>query len=281
MTIPAKTALSPEARLLARFLPRFEEAYQKLNKREYVSPDPLEKLYLYDTLADREAAGLAVSSIAYGRVAQILNNADRLLAVLGPSPKKFLEETPPGDLPGLFKGFKHRFTAGPEMGAFLGGVGEVLREYGGLEAFFKSCLERGDSFVDAVSLFSEGIRARGGLEKSFLLPSPREGSACKRLFLYLKWMIRSDDVDPGGWKAASPSDLLIPLDVHMFRMCSSLGLTKRKSADIRSAVELTGVFKELLPGDPVKYDFVLTRFGIRREMNAGEFVSLCLEGDEV
>ncbi len=272
--------LSTEARLLAGYLPRFEDAYRRLNRREFVSPDPLEKLYLYGSAGDREVVGLAVSSIAYGRVAQILQNADRILAVLGSSPKKFLEETAPGDLPGLFKGFRHRFSSGAEIGALLAGIGAVLREFGGVERFFESCLEGERNFVDAVSRFSEGIRSRAGLGKNFLLPSPREGSACKRLFLYLKWMIRSDDVDPGGWKAASPADLMLPLDVHMFRMCSSLGLTKRKSADLRSAEELTALFRQFVPGDPVKYDFVLTRFGIRREMDAGEFVNLCLEGDE-
>lgn len=280
MKHPAETSFSRETSLLAGYLPRFEEAYQRLNRREYVSPDPLEKLYLYAGAPDREVVGLAVSSIAYGRVAQILKNADKILAVLGPAPKTFLEETPPEDLPGLFKEFTHRFTTGSEMGAFLAGIGAVLKEFGSLEAFFGDCLERAGNFVDAASLFSEGIRSRAGLGKNFLLPSPREGSACKRLFLYLKWMIRSDDVDPGCWKAALPRDLILPLDVHMFRMCSSLGLTKRKSADLRSALELTSVFRQLIPEDPVKYDFVLTRFGIRREMDAGAFVNICLEGDE-
>lgn len=281
MKLPEDRDLSPEAALLAGYLPRFEEAYRKLNRRKYVSPDPLEKLYLYDRQEDREVVGLAVSSIAYGRVAQILKNADKILTILGPAPKTFLTDVPASDLPALFKGFKHRFTAGPEMSAFLSGIGAVLREFGSLEEFFADCFKKEESFVGAVSLFSEGIRSKAGLEKSFLLPSPREGSACKRLFLYLKWMIRKDDVDPGGWRAASPADLILPLDVHMFRMCSSLGLTKRKSADLRSALELTELFKRFLPHDPVKFDFVLTRFGIRREMDAGGFVKICLEGDEM
>jgi uncharacterized protein (TIGR02757 family) len=269
------------ARRLDGFLPLFEDAYRRFSRREFVSPDPLEKLYLYDAVEEREIVGLAVSSIAYGRVAQINRNADRLLSVMGPSPRSFLLETPSESFPRLMEGFRHRFTSGEEMGAFLAGIGRILREFGSLEAYFGDCLLRGDGLIEAISRFSDGIRTSGGLGKSFLFPSPRDGSACKRFFLFLKWMVRSDDVDPGGWKVLVPGNLVLPMDVHMFRMCSFLGLTKRKSPDLKTALEVTGLFKRFLPEDPVKYDFVLTRFGIRREMDAEAFVRTCLEGDEL
>jgi uncharacterized protein (TIGR02757 family) len=276
-----ENVLSAEARNLAGFLPRFEDVYRRMNRREFISPDPLEKLYLYDTVEEREVVGLAVSSIAYGRVAQILRNADRLLSVMGPSPRSFLMETPAGVLSRLLGGFRHRFTSGNEMVSFLAGIGKILREYGRLEYFFQDCLNRTGDFLDGAALFSGGIRARGGLGKSFLLPSPGDGSACKRLFLFLKWMVRSDEVDPGGWKVLGPETLVFPMDVHMFRMCSCLGLTKRKTPDLKTALEVTGLFRKYIPEDPVKYDFVLTRFGIRSEMDAKAFVKTCLEGDEL
>ncbi len=276
-----KGILSEEARNLAGFLPRFEDAYRRLNRREFISPDPLEKLYLFDTVEEREVVGLAVSSIAYGRVAQILRNADRLLTVMGPSPRSFLLKTSAGELSRLLGGFRHRFTSGGEMASFLAGIGKTLRKYGRLESFFEDCLSRSGDILGGAALFSGGIRAGGGLGKSFLLPSPEDGSACKRLFLFFKWMVRSDGVDPGGWKILGPENLVFPMDVHMFRMCSCLGLTKRKSPDLKTALEVTGLFRQFVPEDPVKYDFVLTRFGIRREMDAKAFVSMCLEGDEL
>lgn len=133
---PKKDTLSEEARNLAGFLPRFEEAYLRLNRREFISPDPLEKLYLFETVEEREIVGLAISSIAYGRVAQILRNADRLLSVMGPYPRTFLMKTSAGDLSRLLGGFRHRFTSGDEMASFLAGIGKVLRKYGRLDAFF-------------------------------------------------------------------------------------------------------------------------------------------------
>ena len=129
--------------------------------------------------------------------------------------------------------------------------------------------------LEGVSLFVEGIREAGKIPSSFLLASPRDGSACKRLFLFLKWMVRSDEVDPGEWSVLSPRDLVVPLDVHMFRICSALGLTQRRTPDLRTAREITTVFSHILPDDPVKYDFVLTRFGIRPELNEREFIDSC------
>lgn len=273
-------AMTEEARRLRAYLPRFEEAYDKFHKREYVSPDPLETLYRYESPADREVVGLAVSSIAYGRVAQILKNAGKLLDIMGPSPRDFLLETPTGAFDGLLAGFKHRFTTGSEMAALLTGMARVIRDYGSLEALFAEGLEGGGGIIEASDHFSGRIRQFGGVEKSYLLPSPRDGSACKRFFLFLKWMVRSDDVDPGGWVAPSPDGLVFPMDVHMFRVCSALGLTKRKGANLRTALEVTELFRGFLPEDPVRYDFVLTRFGIRSELDEDDFVDECLEVDD-
>ena len=97
-----------------------------------------------------------------------------------------------------------------------------------------------------------------------LLPSPESGSACKRLNLFLRWMVRSDAVDPGGWSGVSPAMLIVPLDTHMHRIAAKLGLTKRRAADFRAAREVTGAFRTIAPEDPVKYDFALTRLGILR-----------------
>ena len=109
-----------------------------------------------------------------------------------------------------------------------------------------------------------------GQDNLYLLPRPSKGSACKRMALFLRWMVRRDDVDPGGWHGVSPADLLIPLDTHMFNISSTLGLCSMKSASGKAAAEITRNFKDVSPDDPVKYDFALTRYGIREEMTVEE-----------
>jgi len=101
-----------------------------------------------------------------------------------------------------------------------------------------------------------------GRERSYLLPDPRLGSACKRLNLYLRWMVRRDAVDPGGWNVP-PAKLVVPLDTHMHALGRALGLTDRRSADLRTALEITAAFRAIAPDDPVRYDFALTRLGMR------------------
>ncbi|MBW2545477.1 MAG: TIGR02757 family protein, partial [Deltaproteobacteria bacterium] len=97
------------------------------------------------------------------------------------------------------------------------------------------------------------------------VPLPAKGSACKRLNLFLRWMVRRDDVDPGGWDDIPPSKLVIPLDTHMHRICLAFGFTKRKQADMKTALEITDSFRAIVPDDPVRYDFALTRLGIRKD----------------
>ncbi|MCJ7774009.1 MAG: DUF2400 domain-containing protein, partial [Desulfobacterales bacterium] len=110
------------------------------------------------------------------------------------------------------------------------------------------------------------------IKPGHLVAHPQKGSACKRMNLFLRWMVRQDAVDPGGWDDVSPSKLVIPLDTHMYRIGLRLGFTTRKQMDMHTAIEITKGFQKVIPDDPVKYDFSLTRFGIRNDMNFDEFV---------
>lgn len=242
----------------------FEKIYADYNKRVYVSPDPLQFLYDYDDRRDREVAGLIASSLAYGRVAQILKSAGRVLGCLGPAPAEYLKIVSRQELESKLAGFVHRFTNSSDMVDFLCCIGSVLNTYGSVENLFVSHF-KGDTW-EAIRGFTGDFLSCGGSGTTFLMPDPSNGSACKRLALYLRWMVRNDEVDPGGWKMVDPSALLIPLDTHMFNICTTLGLCSRKAADGRSAIEITEAFKKVCPEDPVRYDFALTRFGIRSDM---------------
>ena len=242
-----------------------EEIYGAYHRRDLVGSDPLLFLYDYGTLADREVVGLIASGLAYGRVAQIQKSITRVLAPLGPHPALFLQENA-RELSGLYADFKHRFTTGEQIGDLLRRTAQVLCRYGGIEAFLGECLRRRRSLFEALDEFA---RVLCPPKPAFpLLTAPGDGSACKRLLLYLRWMVRSDEVDPGGWKALSPRDLVVPTDTHMHRMARLLSLTARRQADLRTAMEITGAFARLCPDDPVRYDFSLTRLGILRETEA-------------
>lgn len=246
----------------------FEKLYAEYNKRVYVSPDPLQFLYGYERAGDREVAGLVASSLAYGRVAQILKSVRAVLDVLGPSPAAYLAETERGELEEKLSGFVHRFTGEEEMVSLLCCIKTALERCGSLEnLFFDEPCE--DAWASAEN-FVTSLTACDGRDSMYLLPNPARGSACKRLWLFLRWMGRSDEVDPGGWNRLTPDKLYVPLDTHMFNICTTLGLCKRKSADRRASEEITGAFRAICPEDPVRYDFALTRFGIRSDMTVPE-----------
>ena len=242
-----------------------EQIYDRYHRRCYVHPDPLEFLYLYKDLGDREIVALIASSLAYGNVKQILKSVSLVLEKMEPCPSAFLLNAPLNRIAGTFSDFKHRFTTGQDIARLLCGVRRVIEKHGSLQKCFMSRLQRNDcNVIPALSAFVENIFPDGC---DFLIPTPGRGSACKRLNLFLRWMVRRDDVDPGGWDGVPPSKLLVPLDTHMHRIAMKLGLTKRKQADLRTALEITEAFRKFSPSDPVRYDFVLTRFGIRKDLD--------------
>ncbi len=241
--------------------------YQRYNKRELVDPDPLLFLYNYKKPEDREVIGLVAATLAYGRVAQILKSVKIVLQFMGANPHKFLLETQEKDIIHGLKGFKHRFTTDEEMSYFLIGLKNIISGHGTMQnLFYKSSTPKDENVLSALSIFVKKIKEAGGIKKSSLLSDPDMGSACKRLNLYLRWMIRNDVVDPGGWNKIPAANLIIPLDTHMYHFGKCYGFTKRNSADMKTAVEITNGFKNLEPSDPTKYDFAITRFGIRNDM---------------
>ncbi len=249
-----------------------ESLYVRYNRSEYVSPDPLQYVLAYADPADREIAGLVASSLAYGRVAMILRNVGFVLARL-PSPARNLRDATRGDLRRRLRGLKHRWTTGTQMAALLWGARDVVREHGSLGAFVRGTAVATDgTILPALSALVRRIVVSGGRGAGSLLPDPAHGSACKRLLMYARWMVRRDAVDPGGWEGIDPGLLVVPMDTHMHRICRAMRLTRRRTADLRAALEATARFRRLVPSDPVRYDFSLTRLGIRGDSDPGPFL---------
>lgn len=241
-----------------------ERLYRIYNRACYIDPDPLLFLHRYSRVEDREIAGLIAASLAFGRVAHICRSVENVLAVLGPAPRAYLDAATPVVLNAAFSDFKHRYATGRDLVQLLLGIQRVTAKYGSLNQCFTAFLKPEDAtVVPALTGFVEAL----GCGANYLAPSPDKGSACKRLHLFLRWMVRNDDVDPGGWTGIAPRQLVIPLDTHMARISRKHGLTRRKAANAVMALEITNRFRKWAPDDPVKYDFTLTRFGIRPELD--------------
>ena len=244
---------------------RLDEIYQKYHHRSFVHPDPLGSLYSYEDIKDREIVGLIASSLAYGRVTQILKSIGKILLVMGASPYDYLMNTSLDGLKDSFSSFKHRFTTGDEMACLLYAAREMIGDSGSLNrAFLEGYDGRHENILDAVLAFSSKINSQARDSCCSLMPSHTGGSAFKRVNLYLRWMVRSDEVDPGGWREIPASKLLIPLDIHMSRISAILGFTSRKQADLKTVLEVTESLKKIDKNDPIRYDFALTRIGINR-----------------
>jgi uncharacterized protein (TIGR02757 family) len=260
---------------LTRHARELEAIYRKHNRREFVHPDPLEFLYEYHDPADREVVGLIASALAYGRVAQILRSVRAVLDALGPHPAKRLRRTAGAALRRRFAGFRHRFHTGSDLAALLIAISEALRRHGSLEeCFLNGFVPRDGTVVPALSRFVRELNATGD-GRLRLLSDPADGSACKRLNLFLRWMVRSDEVDVGAWRGVPARALVIPLDTHMHRIGLALSATARKQADLRTAMEITAAFQAVSPEDPVRYDFALTRLGIHPDGDVSAFLRRC------
>ena len=245
---------------------RLDRLYNKYNRREYVHPDPLEFLYRYKAVRDMEIAALVASALAYGRVAQILKSVGVVLDIMGSSPYRYIKNSTFESLTKAFSHFSHRFARGAHLSALLLNTKNIIEKYGSLHHCFYENLKDGANIIPALTLLSDRL-AQGRHDPGHLVAIPEKGSACKRMNLFLRWLIRSDNVDPGGWERVPKSSLIIPLDTHMHKISLALGFTGRRQANMVTALEITESFKKLAPDDPIKYDFALTRFGIRNELS--------------
>ena len=233
-----------------------------------ISPDPLELVLRFREPLDQEVAGLIAAAFAYGRAETIVANIGVVLARMTPSPYRYLQSFDVREATRRFAGFAHRFHKTPELVAFLARLAHVIQHHGSLGALFETCYDAADAdiaptltrFVTTIRNIPEARRPTPALE--YLLTSPEDGSACKRMNLYLRWMVRRTAPDLGLWTFVDPAKLVMPVDTHIHRIATFLGLNDRKSADWKAARALTDRLAAFDPADPVRYDFALCRLGI-------------------
>lgn len=250
---------------------RLDGLYASFNHADSAT-DPIQLVRRFDDPADREVAGFCAAALAFGRVASVLQSIERVLSVMGPSPSAYVRSFDPRRQARDLEPIVHRWTKGADLAALVIILQRMLRT-GSIEAFFLEGYDaEAPDLSGAIESFSTralqtdlrpayGNRTpRPGVAYFFSRPS--RGGACKRLNLFLRWMVRRDAVDCGVWKTVPASKLVVPLDTHVIRVGRCLRLTRYASPGWRMAADITASLRELDATDPVKYDFSLCHLGM-------------------
>jgi len=243
-----------------------------------IAPDPLQLVLRYGDPHDKEVAGLIAAAFAYGRADIVVANVGRVLDRMQPSPFGYLSRFDRGRAARDFKGFAHRFHKTRELVEFLGRIAAGIAKFGSLGELFRRCYDADDHdigpsltrFVEALlcvgrtSVRPDGLKPVPHEAKAvrYLLTSPRDGSACKRMNLFLRWMVRRHPPDLGIWDFVDPAKLVVPLDTHVHRIATFLGLNDRKTPDWKAARAITDRLSKFDAADPIRYDFAICRLGI-------------------
>ena len=236
--------------------------------------DPVHAVRRYRDPSDLEVAAFCAAGLAFGRVASVVDSVEALLRVMGTSPADFVRRFRPGRDDAGVRAIRHRWIGGDDLVALLWTLRHLLERAGSLERFFARGYRADapdvgpalDAFCDAargVDLTPAYGRTRQPRRVSYFFPRPSDGSACKRLNLYLRWMVRRDHIDFGVWSTVDPAHLVVPLDTHVIRIGQCLRLTRYRTPGWAMARDITDALRRLDPRDPVKYDFSLCHLGMQ------------------
>lgn len=262
-----------------------DKFYKEYDLRSRIASDPIEFPHQYKDPLDIEIAGLIASSLAFGNVKQFKPVIKRILDLAGDDLPNFVRNFSLSADIGLFRGIYHRIWDYKDIACLIYMIGHMVKEYGSIEMLFIPLHKKDDPdikdtmirFVDYLDSIDTTPVYGKKLHPTGMFPSPRKGSACKRLNLYLRWMVRSGDgIDFGLWDQIPASKLIIPLDTHIARISRNLGLTRIKTPGWKMAEDITENLKLLDPEDPVKYDFALCHMGISGECKGVDDEERCL-----
>jgi len=262
--------------------PTLDRLYADFNFPDSAT-DPIQIVRRYERPDDREIVAFCAASLAFGRVASVIQSIERLVTIMGPRPAEYVRRFDPPRDAVAFTGLVHRWTRERDLVALLWILKQILDRSGSVEGFFlegydeaagdiEAALDSFSTRAMALDLTAVYGRARKASKRypgvAYFFPRPSKGSACKRLNLFLRWMVRRDALDLGVWTRVSPARLVVALDTHVVRVGRCLGLTRYTSPGWRMAHDITASLRELDPADPVKYDYALCHLGM---MNACGF----------
>lgn len=240
-----------------------DEKVELYNNLSFIESDPIQIPHLFSVKEDIEIAGFLSATIAWGNRKMIIKNAYRMMDLMGNAPYDFVMSHTENDLERL-ESFVHRTFNELDFTSFIKGLQHIYTNHNGLEAIFTKHQEP-ESMQKSITEFKKTffeIPHQHRTEKH--ISDPMNGSAAKRINMYLRWMIRQDNkgVDLGIWKNISPALLSCPLDVHSGNVARKLGLLTRKQNDGKAVIELDTKLRKLDSNDPAKYDFALFGLGI-------------------
>jgi uncharacterized protein (TIGR02757 family) len=244
-----------------------ETLYASFNAPESAL-DPVQIVRRYSRIDDREVVAFIAAGLAFGRVASVMASIEAVCGVLGPTPAAAIRDFDPARDRTRFDHLGHRWTRGRDLAALVWILNRIITSHGSIERYFAEGVDPSAADVEAaLESFSRRARAidlrpiYGRVPRTpgawYFFTRPSTGSACKRLNLFLRWMVRTDNVDPGGWSSPPARQLIVPLDTHTIRAGHCLRLTRRASPGWRMAADITAALRALDPADPVRFDFSL------------------------
>ena len=241
-----------------------EQLHDRYNNESFIEADPISVPHSFTNPVDREIAGFLAATIAWGNRRAIVKSAHRMMRYMDNAPEDFVRNATEGDMEYL-RSYVHRTFNGVDFQDFVRGLRHIVTEWGSVGNYFETKYEE---HADLRPVFSDFRRDFFNVEHDAHcekhLSSIDKGAACKRLCMYLRWFVRTDDrgVDFGLWRRIPMSALYMPLDIHTGRMGRNLGLLSRKQSDWKAVEELTASLRELSAEDPVRYDYSLFGLGI-------------------
>lgn len=237
-------------------------------RKKYSSSDPVWNLLRIKNEKDIEILGFITSCYSYGNVALINRFITEFTCKTGINLYEFTSNYSEHKDKKFLKGLNYRFNSADDLSELINCTGKILRKYGSLKnSFAEGYSIKDKNIIPALTEFVLKFRSGKKFSRGFnyLVPSPSDNSACKRLNLFLRWMVRKDEIDFGIWSdVIDKAGLLMPVDIHVYRISRKLELVKRKSCDLKFAVELTDSLKKFDISDPVKYDFALCHFQMEK-----------------
>lgn len=241
-----------------------EQLHDRYNNESFIEADPISVPHSFTNPVDREIAGFLAATIAWGNRRAIVKSAHRMMRYMDNAPEDFVRNATEGDMEYL-RSYVHRTFNGVDFQDFVRGLRHIVTEWGSVGNYFETKYEEHGDLRPVFSDFRRdffNVEHDAHCEKH--LSSIDKGAACKRLCMYLRWFVRTDDrgVDFGLWRRIPMSALYMPLDVHTGRMGRNLGLLSRKQSDWKAVEELTASLRELSAEDPVRYDYSLFGLGI-------------------
>ncbi len=239
-----------------------EEIYNNYHSPAFTMNDPVHWLYSYHSVEDREIVGLISALFAFGS-APVFNRKIKEILSLWQSPSQELLQWGHDEFITALMAFRYRFVSGETVANFLYGLQRLVKEYSSIGSCFSRYYKRSSGNLwFTFQSFTDELRKFADDPLPFLVPNPDRDSACKRLCLYLRWMVRKDEIDAGCWDFIEPKQLIVPLDTHIYQWAMMLRLIPPRSINAKTAMLITEAFGQICPDDPLRYDFSLCQTGM-------------------